>query len=179
MIKICLSLSDLYGGERVIIMTINSTNNTKNAVEIRSELNANGTKIEYIVVNGQKLGILGTTSEKDKQNAIKAIQTALDASNGNVYEMMQKLSTIATIEEKDIEPDEMVEVDGVDIIISYAAKTAYTIDGEEVANCTDLPNMPNEAIKAVLIARIEAANAENHETNRRNLYQGYWGDEYL
>jgi hypothetical protein len=135
---------------------ITTTNTAKNAVEIRAELAANGTKIEYIVVNGQKLGILGSTSEKDKQNAIKAIQTALDASNGNVYEMMQKLSTIATIEENEIDPDEMIEVCGEEVIISYAAKTAYTIDGEEIADCTDLPDMPSEAIKAVLVARVEA-----------------------
>ena len=138
-------------------MTINTTNTTKNAVEIRAELQKNGTTIEYIVVNDQKLGILGCTGEKDKQNAIKAIQTALDASNGNIYEMMQKLSTIATMEEKEIKPDEMVEVCGAEIIISYEAKTAYTDDGEEIANCTDLPDMPNEAIKAVLVARVETA----------------------
>ena len=140
-------------------MTINSTNNSKNAVEIRAELQKNGTTIEYIIVNGQKLGILGCTDEKDKQNAIKAIQTALDASDGDIIEMMQKLSTIATIEENDIQPDEMVDVCGVDVILSYAAKTAYTVDGEEIANCTDLPDMPNEAIKAVLIARTETALA--------------------
>ena len=137
-------------------MTINSTNNTKNAVEIRAELKANGTTIEYIVVNGQKLGILGSTSEKDKQNAMKAIQIALDSSNGDIYEMMSKLSTMATIEEKEIAADEMVDVCGEQIIISYEAKTAYTLDGEEIANCTDLPDMPSEAIKAVLVARIEA-----------------------
>ena len=136
---------------------ITTTNTSKNAVEIRAELQKNGTTIEYIVVNGQKLGILGSTGEKDKQNAIKAIQTALDASNGNIYEMMAKLSTIATIEEKEIEPDEMVEVNGEEIMISYAQSKAYTMDGEEIANCTDLPNMPNEAIKAVLIARAETA----------------------
>ena len=140
-------------------MTINSTNNNKNAVEIRAELQKNGTAIEYIIINDQKVGIIGTTSEKDKQNAIKAIQTALDASDGNIYEMMAKLSTIATIEENEIQPDDMVDVCGVDVIISYAAKTAYTIDGEEIANCTDLSDMPNEAIKAVLIARVEAALA--------------------
>lgn len=151
-------------------MTINTTNNTKNAVEIRAELAANGTKIEYIVINGQKCGILGSTSEKDKQNAVKAIQTALDSSNGDIYEMMQKLSTIATIEEKEITPDEMIEVDGEEIIISYEAKAAYTIDGEEIANCTDLPDMPDEAIKAVLTARIETNRTANH---------GYWGDEYI
>lgn len=137
-------------------MTINTTNHSKNAVEIRAELNANGTTIEYIIVNGQKLGVLGSTGEKDKQNAIKAIQTALDASDGNIYEMMQKLQTIATIEARKIKPDEMIEVCGVDVIISYEAKAAYTTDGEEIADCADLPDMPNEAIKAVLIARVES-----------------------
>ena len=135
--------------------TIN-TNTRKNAVEIREELKANGTKIEYIVIDGQKVGVLGSTSEKDRQNAIAAIQKALDASDGNIYEMMQKLETIATIEEKEIEPDEMIEICGEDVIISYAAKTAYTIDGEEIVDCKDLPDMPNEAIKAVLVARVEA-----------------------
>lgn len=136
-----------------------NTNTRKNAVEIREELKANGTKIEYIVIDGQKVGVLGSTSEKDRQNAIAAIQKALDASDGNIYEMMQKLETIATIEEKEIEPDEMIEICGEDVIISYAAKTAYTIDGEEIVDCKDLPDMPNEAIKAVLVARVEAIYA--------------------
>lgn len=135
--------------------TINKTNTTKNAVEIRAELNKNGTTIEYIVIDGKKVGILGSTSEKDKQMALKAIQTALDASNGNIYEMIGKLNTIATITEKGIADDEMVRVNGIDVIISYSAKTAYTISGEEIADCTDLPDMPNEAIKAVLMARVE------------------------
>lgn len=135
---------------------INTTNTRKNAVEIRTELNSNGISIEYIVINGQKVGILGSANEQDKQNAIRAIQTALDSSDGNIMEMMHKLSTIATIEEKEISPDEMIEVGDVDIIISYADKTAYTTDGDEIVNCKDLPDMPNEAIKAVLVARIEA-----------------------
>ena len=137
--------------------TINTTNTEKNALEIRKELQTNGTTIEYIVINGQKVGILGSTSEKDKQNAIKAIQTALDASGGDICEMIAKLTTIATIEEKEIDPDEVVEICGEEVIISYAAKTAYTMDGEELVNCKDLPDMPNEAIKAVLVARIEVA----------------------
>lgn len=143
--------------------TINTTNHRKNAVEIRKELKANGTTIEYIVVDNVKIGILGSTSEKDKQNAIKTIQTALDASDGDVYEMMRKLSMIATMEENEIEPDEMVEICGRDVIISYTSKTAYTTDGEEIANCTELPDMPNEAIKAVLMARVEAASATYEE----------------
>lgn len=128
-------------------------NTIKNAVEIRSELKANGTKIEYIVIDGQKCGILGSVNDADRAAAIKALNAAYIASNGNIMEMMEKLSTIATIEEKEIEPDEVVDICGCDVILSYKNKKAYTMDGEEIANCDDLPDMPNEAVKAVLVAR--------------------------
>lgn len=138
------------------MMNINTTNHNKNAVEIRAEIGKNGTKIEYIVINGQKVGILGSVNANDREKAIKALQTALDASNGNIMEMMMKLNTIATIEENEIEPDEMIEICGMEVIISYKAKAAYSVDGEELANCRDLPDMPKEAIKAVLEARVQA-----------------------
>lgn len=131
-------------------------NTKKNAVEIRTELKANGTKIEYIVINGQKCGLLGSTNEADRANAIKALNDAYVASGGNIYEMLSKLETIATIEEKEIEPDEVINVHGIEIILSYSKAKAYTMDGNEVANCDDLPSMPTEAIKAVLMARVEA-----------------------
>ena len=137
------------------MINITTPNTTKNAVELRSELNANGVSIEYITIDGHKIGMMGCTSETDKEAAIKAFNAAYAASNGNIYEMMQKLETIATIEEKEIQPDEIVEVCGVDIIISYSKAAAYIMNGEEIANCADLPSMPNEAIKAVLIARVE------------------------
>lgn len=129
----------------------------KNAVEIRSELKGNGTKIEYIVIDGVKCGILGSVSEADKAAALDALNKAYVASNGNIYEMMQKLSTIATIEEKEIDPDEAVDVCGVEILLSYSKAKAYTMDGEEIANCDDMPTLPKEAIKALLIARVENA----------------------
>jgi len=135
--------------------TINTINNTKNAVEIRSELKANGTKIEYIIVNDQKIGILGSINEADREKAIKVLNDTYTASNGNIYEMMQKLMTVATIEEKEIEPDEQVEICGEDIMLSYSNGKAYTMDGEEIANCDDMPNLPKEAIKAILVARVE------------------------
>ena len=138
------------------MMNINTTNTNKNAVELRAEISKNGTKIEYIVINGQKIGILGSVNANDREKAIKAIQTALDASNGNIMDMMMKLNTIATMEENEIEPDEMLEICGEEVIISYASKAAYNIDGEEIAHCRDLPDMPKEAIKAVLEARVQA-----------------------
>lgn len=135
---------------------INTTNTRKNAVEIYQELALNGTVIEYIVINGQKVGILGSANERDRQKAISAIQAALDASGGNVYETIQKLSTVAAMTENDIKPDEMITVRNVNIIISYDSRAAYTVDGEKIADCDGLPDMPYEAVKALLIARIEA-----------------------
>ena len=129
----------------------------KNAVEIRSELKANGTKIEYIVIDGIKCGIMGSVNEADRAAALKTLNAAYVASNGNIMEMMEKLSTIATIEEKEIAPDEVVNVCDVEVIMSYSKAKAYTMDGEELANCDDLPSLPKEAIKAVLMARVETA----------------------
>ena len=129
----------------------------KNAVEIREELKANGTTIEYIVIDGHRCGILGSTGKADRDAALKALQDTYTASNGNIMEMMDKLSIIATIEEKKIEPNEVIKIKKTDVMLSYMNRKAYTMSGNEIANCDDLPNMPNEAIKAVLVARAEAA----------------------
>lgn len=135
--------------------TINIIKNNKSAVEIRSELKANGTKIEYIVINNQKVGILGSISEADRKKAIETLSKVYTDCNGNINEMMQKLREIATLEEKEIEHDEVVKVRGKDILLSYSKRKAYNMYGKELANCNDLPNLPKAAIKAVLMARVE------------------------
>jgi hypothetical protein len=130
----------------------------KNAVEIRSELNANGIKVEYIFIDGKKVGIIGSVNAVDRAAAIAALNIAYTASNGNIHEMMNKLNTIATMEENKIEPDEVVKVKGRDIILSYSKAKAYTIDGTELANCEDITaEMPKEVVKALLMSRVEAA----------------------
>ena len=128
----------------------------KNAVELRKEQLRNGTVVEYIVIDGVKCGIMGSVNDEDRANALKTIQDAYAASNGSVMEMIGKLATIATIEEKGIDPDEVVNICGTDVILSYNDAKAYTMSGEEIANCEDLGDMPTRAIKAVLMARVEA-----------------------
>jgi hypothetical protein len=130
-------------------------NNIKNAVEIRSELNAQGVKIEYIVINDQKVGILGSVNDRDREAALKTLNDAYIASGGDLMAMAANLNTIAAITENNITPDEMIEINGVNVIISYEAATAYTLDGEEIVDCKDIPNMPREGIKALLISRVE------------------------
>ena len=130
---------------------------TKNAVELRSELKENGTTIEYIVIDGIKCGVMGSVSEKDRAAAIKALNDAYVASNGNIYEMMCKLATIATIEENNIEPDEVVDVCGVEVMLSYEKAKAYMMDGTEIANCDGFAHHAKEVMKALLIERVTNA----------------------
>lgn len=124
-------------------------NTTKNAVELRKVM---GTKLEHIVINGQTIGIMGSVSEADREAALKALNEAYIASNGDIFEMMTKLNTIATLDEKNIEADEVIDDE---IIISYKERKAYDMDGNELANCEGLPNMPKEAVKALLMERVK------------------------
>lgn len=135
--------------------TINIIKNNKSAVEIRSELKANGTKIEYIIVNNKKVGILGSISEADRKKAIETLNKVYTDCNGNLSEMMSKLREIAELEEKEGKDEEIVRIYGANILLSYSKRKAYNMYGKEIANCNGLPSMPKEAVKALLIAKAE------------------------
>lgn len=141
-------------------ISINNTNNIKNAVEINNELKATGKKCEFISAEiageNRNIGFLVTENEAERKKAMEFFNYFSATSNGNVYEMAKKLMIIATINENGIEPDEMVEICGEDIIMSYFNGKAYDMDCNEIANCDDMPNLPKEAIKAILVARVEA-----------------------
>lgn len=135
-------------------------NTTKNPIEIRKELRADGVTVEYIVINGTPVGILGTTGAEYREKAIATIEKAYVASGGDIYRTLTNLMTIADLEEKKIEADEVIKVCGKEIIISYAHAKAYDMHGNELANCDDLPEataMPKAAVKALLEARVKIA----------------------
>lgn len=142
---------------------INPTNHNKNIVELRSELGANGIKMENVYVDGKKFCCVGYVNEKDKQACLKAIQTAVDGSE-NLYEAMMKLMTIANLGDKEVVPDEQVNVNGYEVLISYEKRAAYDHNGDEICNCRELEcELAPEAIKAILTPRVEAALAEDDE----------------
>ena len=66
----------------------------------------------------------------------------------------------------EIKPDEAVEVEGNEILISYAAKKAY-IGTEVIAELEDMDevDLPNEAIKALLISRTETELERRRQEN--------------
>ena len=144
-------------------MTINRANTSKNVVELRKELTENGTSVENIYVDGQKFCCFGYTSERDKEAGLKAIQAAIDGSE-NIYEAMQKLMTNANLTDKNVEPDEEVEINGMLVYISYADKTVYDSNGEEIVNCQELEcELPPEACKTILMQKLELATTEADE----------------
>lgn len=134
----------------------------KNVVEIYKDLD---TKIEYLKINGITVGVAGFTSEEDRARGMKAVQEVVDSIESTdpyviASEVMNRMKTLAAITENNIDPDEQIKVEDTDIIVSYKAKAAYYMDGSEAANCTDLPDMPAEAIKAVLTERVKTKIAE-------------------
>lgn len=141
-------------------MNLTTTPNKKNAVELRKELRADGTEIEYICVDGVKCGVVGYTSDKDKEDAMNALNKALESAGGNLMEAIAKLTDVAQINDLDVPADEMVNVDGVDYLVDYENRKLRDMSGNIVANCDDLANvgMANEAIKALLLARIPHGN---------------------
>ena len=71
-----------------------TNNNIKNAVQIHTEFKENGTKIEYIVIDGQSIGILGSVSERDRNAALKVLNDTYLASNGDIMEMIPETTNI-------------------------------------------------------------------------------------
>jgi hypothetical protein len=108
------------------------------------------------VINGKPEPILmfGYVSESDKQACIRLIREAVVATNGDVYKAADYIRNAVTIAANDIKPDEVVDVDGNEMLISYSARAIY-LDTVEIANLDDMGDTPmdNEVIKALLKAK--------------------------
>ena len=138
-------------------MTIEKTNTNKSVLELRKELGDNGVAIENVYVDGQKFCCLGYTSQRDKEAALKAIQVAVDGSE-TLYEAMQKLTVNANLTDKNIDPDEEIDLPYGTMFISYADKAIYDQNGNEIVNCKELEcELPAEACRTILMQRLELA----------------------
>lgn len=117
----------------------------------------NGACIPVIDGKPEPMLMFGYVSESDRDGCLKLIKKALRATNGNVMQAMQYMYNAARIAAADIKPDETVEVDGYEMLISYDAKAIYLGD-MEMANIADIQaELPNEAVKAMLVDRARLA----------------------
>lgn len=134
--------------------------------------NGNGGCIPVIDGTPEPMFKFGYVSEEDREAGLRLIGEALRATNGNKYQAMQYMMNAVTVAANDIKPDEVVEVQGNEILISYANKKAY-LNTTELANLDDLDcQMPNEAVKALLVSRVETELERRAEQARieMNLY---------
>jgi len=135
---------------------INTNENLKTEGEFAIDFQQNNGGM-IPVINGEPAPILmfGYVSESDKQACIRLIREAVVATNGDVYKAAEYIRNAVTIAANDIKPDEVVDVEGNEMLISYAEQKIY-LGTHEVANLDDMEGSSafgNEAVKELLKAR--------------------------
>lgn len=115
--------------------------------------NGNGGCIPVIDGKPEPSLMFGYASESDKKACMKLLEDALRATNGDIYQTKMYIMNAVTTAAKEIKPDEAVEVEGTEILLSYGSQKAY-LGTEEVANLEDIKcELPEEAVKALLTSR--------------------------
>ena len=145
---------------------INNSKKSLNRVALMKENNSN---LEFLYIDGIKVGAMGSVSDADREAGIKVIQRIVDNSNKKgmalVMEVMSQVNFEASMNENNIQPDEQVRIEDEDCVISYQSKKIYDMAGKELADASDMgDNIPKEAIREILklraLAKIHELNAE-------------------
>ena len=153
-----------------------NTKKSLNRVQIMKE---NDTNLEYLYIDNIRVGVMGSVNDHDREKALAAIQRMVDNSNKTgmalVMEIMLQSQFEASMNEKEINPDEVLEVkvDGITYpcVLSYEKKALYDEAGEEICNARDIDcELDERALKALLEAR--AVNAiRNDNESKYNDYE--------
>ena len=145
---------------------INNNKKSLNRVQLMKENNSN---LEFLYIDGIKVGAMGSVSDADREAGVAVIQRIVDNSNKKgmalVMEVMSQMNFEASMNENHIIPDEMVKIEDEDCVISYQYKKIYDMAGKELADASDMGgNIPKEAIREILklraLAKIHELNAE-------------------
>ena len=145
---------------------INNNKKSLNRVQLMKENNSN---LEFLYIDGIKVGAMGSVSDADREAGVAVIQRIVDNSNKKgialVMEVMSQMNFEASMNENHIIPDEMVKIEDEDCVISYQSKKIYDMAGKELADASDMgDNILKEAIREILklraLAKIHELNAE-------------------
>lgn len=152
--------------------TINTGKKSNGNFTIEYQQNGYGGCIPVIDGNPEPSLMFGYASETDKQACMKLIEKAIKATQGDIRAAQVYIMNAVTVAANEITPDEAVEVEGIEFLISYKDKKAYE-GTTEIANLDDLNcELPDEAIKALLITRIQL-ELENRKAEEYNDYDDY------
>ena len=156
---------------------INNSKKSLNRVALMKENNSN---LEFLYIDGIKVGAMGSVSDADREAGIAVIQRIVDNSDKKgmdlVFEVMSQVNFEASMNENHIAPDEQVKVEDEDCVISYQSKKIYDMAGKELADASDMGvNTPKEAIREILKLR---ALAKIHELNAESEADLDYEDDY-
>lgn len=153
--------------------------NTKKSLNRIQLMKENNTNLEYLYIDEIKCGCMGSVNDRDREAGLAAIQRIVDNSDKTgmalVMEVMAQVQFEASMNEKEINPDEVLEVkvDGITYpcILSYKKKALFDEAGEEICNTRDIDcELDERALKALLEAR--AVNAiRNDNESKYNDYE--------
>ena len=137
---------------------INNNKKSLNRVQLMKENNSN---LEFLYIDGIKVGAMGSVSDADREAGLAVIQRIVDNSNKKgmalVMEVMSQMNFEASMNENNIQPDEQVRIEDEDCVISYQSKKIYDMAGKELADASDIgDNTPKEAIREILKLRAQA-----------------------
>lgn len=147
--------------------------NTKKSLNRVQLMKENNTNLEYLYIDNIKVGVMGSVSEKDKEAGLTAIQRIVDNSDKTGYalvmEVMAQVQFESSMNEKEINPDEVLEVkvNGITYpcVLSYEKKALFDEAGEEICNTRDIDcELDERALKALLEARAVNAIRNDNES---------------
>ena len=145
---------------------INNNKKSLNRVQLMKENNSN---LEFLYMDGIKVGAMGSVSDADREAGLAVIQRIVNNSDKKgmalIMEVMSQVNFEASMNENNIQPDEQVRIEDEDCVISYQSKKIYDMAGKELADASDMgDNIPKEAIREILklraLAKIHELNAE-------------------
>lgn len=152
---------------------INNSKKVLNRVQLMRENNSN---LEFLYIDNIRVGCMGSVNDRDREAGLAVIQRIVDNSDKTgmalVMEVMAQVQFESSMNEKEINPDEVLEVkvDGITYpcVLSYEKKALFDEAGEEICNTRDIDcELDERALKALLEAR--AINALRLESrNKRN-----------
>lgn len=148
-----------------------TTKKSLNRVQLMKE---NNTNLEYLYIDDICVGCMGSVNERDREAGLAVIQRIVDNSDKTgmalVMEVMTQVQFEANMNEKEVNPDEILEVtvEGIKFpcVLSYEKKALYDEAGDEICNARDIDcELDEQALKAILEARAINVLKEDLEEN--------------
>lgn len=137
------------------INTITTGRKTIGEFTIEYQRSGYGGCIPVIDGTPQPALTFGYATESDRAACMKLIEDALRASGNDISAIQRYIMTAVNTAAHNIHPDEAVRISGTEVLLSYTDRKAYC-DGTEIASLDDLTcDLPDEAIKALLISRVQ------------------------